>query len=243
MFLCSGALSVFADEITSNIETTIIDDFDNPTTLNGKDREWFWYLRGSKFAIEESLDCKLVASYPDTLFTKKQAEGKDLHVLGITGSFDRKGYNYYEVIPVKKGDDGKIQAYPIALPGIVKQIGIWVWSASFNYYVEFFLLDENGVNHRLFLNDMKFEGWKSLSVNVPTSIPQSRRSIIKNESLKLTKIVIWTRPEERVNNFYAYFDQLKVNTDTFITKFDGDELADPEEVNRVWTDGKEIQPK
>jgi hypothetical protein len=46
-----------------------------------------------------------------------------------------------------------------------------------------------------------------------------------------------------VNNFSAYFDQLKVNTDTFIVKFDGDELADPEEANRIWTEGKAIQPQ
>jgi hypothetical protein len=243
IFLCSGALSALADEISSNFETVVIDDFDSPTTLNGKDRAWFWYLRGSKFAVEESLDCKLVETYPDTLYTKKQAEGKDLHVLGVKGSFERKGYNYFEVIPVKKGDDGKIQASPIVLPGIVRQIGLWVWSSNYNYYIEIFLTDENGVNHRLYLSDMNYEGWKSMTTNVPTSIPQTKRNILKNESLKLTKIVIWTRPNERVTDFYAYFDQLKVNTDTFLTKFDGDELTDPEEVNRVWTDGKDIQPK
>jgi hypothetical protein len=243
IFLGSGALTVVADEVSSNIETKIIDDFDSSTTLNGKDREWFWYLRGSKFAIEDTLECKLVPAYPDTLYTKKQAEGKDLHVLGIKGGFERKGYNYLEIIPVKKDEEGKIKSYPIPLPGMVKQVALWVWSGDFNYYIEVFVEDENGVNHRLYLGDMNFEGWKSLIVNVPSAIPQSRRSIIKNKALLLTKIVIWTRPQERVNDFSAYFDQLKVNTDTFITKFDGDELADPEEVNRIWTEGQDIQPK
>jgi hypothetical protein len=247
LFICAilffGVFTAVADEINSNIETRITDDFDNPDTLNGKPRDFFWHVRGSKFIIEGSTECKLIQSYPDTLFTKKQAAGKDLHVLGVKGSWDRKGYNYLEVIPVKKNKDGKIEASPIALPGHVNQIGLWIWSSSYDYYVEIFLLDERGVNHRLFLGDMNYEGWRSLTTNVPTAIPQSRHNIIKNESLYLTKIVVWTRPNERVNDFACYFDNLRINTDTFIAKFDGDELSDPDEIDKIWSEGKEIQPK
>lgn len=244
IFICLGLSFglVFADEINQNIETVIIDDFDNATTLKGANRQWFWYVRGSKFIIEDSLEWKLVRGYPDTLYSKKQAEGKDLHILGIKASFDRKGYNYLEVIPVTKDKNGKIVAKPIELPGMVKSIDLWVWGANFNYYIEVFLLDSRGINHRLFLGDLNFEGWKNLSVNIPSYIPQSRRYIPKREALYLTKIVIWTRPNERVNDFYVYFDNLKVNTDTFISKFDGDELADPEELEKLWNEGKAIQP-
>jgi hypothetical protein len=242
LFTIFGARIGTADEKVQNMETVIIDDFDNDTTLKGKPREWFWYVRGSKFVVEESLNWKLVPAYPDTLFSKKQVEGKDLRVLGIQGSFDRKGYNSYEVIPVTKDDKGKIIPRSIELPGKVKAIDLWVWGSNFNYYIEVYLLDSRGVNHRLFLGDLTFEGWKNLSVSVPESIPQSRRYIPKHEALYLTKLVIWTRPDERVNDFYVYFDHLKVNTDTFISKFDGDEMADIDEVNRMWKDGKSIQP-
>jgi hypothetical protein len=42
---------------------------------------------------------------------------------------------------------------------------------------------------------------------------------------------------EQVNNFYIYFDQLKVLTDTFETRYDGEELADPKKVQELWSGG------
>ncbi|MBN2353961.1 MAG: flagellar filament outer layer protein FlaA [Spirochaetales bacterium] len=238
VFLSLCAAAAVADEVATNIETKIIDDFDSSTTLNDKPRAWSWFVRGSKFIDPAVLDWKLVEGYPDTLYTRKQAEGKDLHILGIKGSFLRKGYNYYEVIPVTKDDKGNWIPRPIELPGIVKSIDLWVWGSGFNYNIEVCVVDSRGVNHNLQMGSILFEGWKSLSVNVPSYIPQSRRYIPKREALYLTKIVIWTSADERVNDFYVYFDQLKVNTDTFISKFDGDELADPEEINKLWTGGE-----
>jgi len=67
---------VVADENVENLETVVVDDFDSEATLKGTEREWFWYVRGSKFVVQDALDWKLVEGYPDTLFTKKQAEGK-----------------------------------------------------------------------------------------------------------------------------------------------------------------------
>jgi hypothetical protein len=240
-FFILGAAAAIADEVASNIETRIIDDFDNPTTFNGKPREWSWFVRASKFIDETSLGWKLVEGYPDTLYTRKQAEGKDLHILAIKGSFQRKGYNSYEIIPVKKDDKGNWAPRPIELPGIVKTIDMWVWGSGFNYDIEVFIIDSRGINYSLKLGNLLFEGWKSLSVPVPGSIPQSRRYIPKREALYLTKIVIWTSADERPNDFFCYFDMLKVNTDTFISKFDGDELADPEEISKRWTAGQDFK--
>jgi hypothetical protein len=239
LILCTG--SAGADENATNIETRIVDDFDNAETLNGKPRECTWLVQGSKFIDKESLAWKLVDGYPDTLYTRKQAEGKELRILAIKGSFQRKGYNMYEIIPVKKDDKGNMVPRPIELPGLVKTIDLWVWGSGFNYDIEVFVIDSRGVNHRLKLGNLQFEGWRSLSAVVPSYIPQSRRYIPKREALYLTKIVIWTTADERVNDFFCYFDQLKVNTDTFISKFDGDELADPEEINKRWTDGKNFK--
>jgi len=41
-------------------------------------------------------------------------------------------------------------------------------------------------------------------------------------------------PTERVDNFFIYFNQLKVLTDTFETLFDGNDLADPVRVQELW---------
>jgi hypothetical protein len=48
------------------------------------------------------------------------------------------------------------------------------------------------------------------------------------------KFRVWTTPAEEVGNFYIYFDQFKVLTDTFESLFDGDELTDPDWIRENW---------
>jgi hypothetical protein len=36
----------------------------------------------------------------------------------------------------------------------------------------------------------------------------------------------------------VFLDDLKVLTDLFETRFDGDELADPDNLNKLWASGK-----
>jgi hypothetical protein len=52
--------------------------------------------------------------------------------------------------------------------------------------------------------------------------------------MELVKIVLWTRPEEAVDGFHFYLDQVKVLTDVFETPFDGEGLADPDFVQQTW---------
>ena len=41
----------------------------------------------------------------------------------------------------------------------------------------------------------------------------------------MTKLVVRTDPEEKVDLFYVYIDQLKVLTDTHVSNFDGENLT------------------
>ncbi|RPJ07022.1 MAG: hypothetical protein EHM28_08600 [Spirochaetaceae bacterium] len=244
--LCAAFIVVgaYADETFENIESMTIDDFDSAETLNGSDRAFTWTIRASKFigttgegdSKELDLEWKLVPGYPSALYKRDDAEGKDLNVIGVRGGFTRKGFNYLEFIPVGKDTSDGEKLYPIELRGRIKTVSMWVWGANFNYYIDIHLRDSNGIDHTIRLGDTKFEGWRNLSVHIPTAIAQVKRYTTKGEALSLTKIVVWTRPGEKVDNFYIYFDQLRMVTDTFITKFDGDELAD---VEKIWaSDGQ-----
>jgi hypothetical protein len=51
----------------------------------------------------------------------------------------------------------------------------------------------------------------------------------------LVKFVLWTKPHERVDDFYVYFDQVKIFSDMFESPFDGGDLADPEQVEKLWS--------
>ncbi len=218
---------VIADEQTLNLESRILESFDPET------RTTEWVVRGSKFVTEGFPKQTYAEAWPDALFGANREE-KQLEVLGAHFKFDRQGYNYIEFIPVKEDDEGNVVHNPIEIPGRVKQFDLWVWGSDFDYYMEVHIQDWRGVVHTLMLGDLNFTGWKNLSTGIPSYIPQAQQYAPYLAGLQLVKLVIWTKPVERVHNCYVYLDQLKVLTDVFVTRFDGDGLASPEKVEEIW---------
>ncbi len=220
---------IFAEEVVYNIETILIENFDDPTA----DREWI--VRGSEFIDTKKLQYGYIKAWPDALFGRNVAKD-DLKCFGIKAGFLRRGYNYLEIIPVKKGDDGKEKHAPVILKGSVKTMDIWVWGSNYNYYLEAHILDSDGIPHTLFFGNLNFTGWKNLSARISLAIPQSKRHLLQEEQIRLVKFVLWTRPQEKVDEFYIYLDQVKILTDTCAIRFDGDELADQEYIQGLWED-------
>jgi hypothetical protein len=84
------------------------------------------------------------------------------------------------------------------------------------------------------LGAINFAGWRNLRVQIPTYISQSVQYVPQLKTLELVKLVLWTRPSERVDGFWVYLDQIKVFTDVFESPFDGEGLADPERIDELW---------
>jgi hypothetical protein len=161
----------------------------------------------------------------------------DIHSLGLWGKFDRRGYNWIDLYPSVPGSgQGGIDPEPfeIPMPGRIQSLDLWVWGSNLNYYIEAYFRDYQGIVHAVYLGDLAFQGWKNLRVKIPNSIPQSKRVLPVYAGLSFVKFRIWTTPAERVDNFYIYFNQWKVLTDTFETNFDGDDLADPDNIQQIW---------
>ena len=246
-----AAFSVFGDENTVDFESIILESFDGNTqhqwTFQGKDLsfEFEWKADASKFASEID-DVKYpqlayIPSWPIAIFGTNRDE-KDLKSLGIWGKFDRRGYNWIDVYPVlvgKEDDDGNPVPFEIPIPGRINYLDMWVWGSNLNYYLEAYFRDHRGVVYNLHMGSLFFQGWKNMRTKIPTSIPQSRRALPRYAGLTFVKFRIWTTPMERVDNFYIYFDQMKVLTDTFESLFDGDDLADPQRVQELWGQGNE----
>jgi hypothetical protein len=228
IFSFTAALCV-ADELTRNITSVLLESFDEPGKTS-------WMVRGSKFATEDYPQMSMLRAWPDALFGRNK-EDKDYYVLGVHGRFDRKAYNYVEIIPAKKGSDGKLEPTTLMIPGKAQSIDMWVWGANFDYYMEVHARDYMGVDHVLPLGDLKFIGWRNLNATIPGSVPQSQNTVPKFQGLEITSIVVWTRPNERVDDFYVFIDQIKVITDIFVTRFDGDTLADMDTLNQLWAAG------
>ncbi|HQK35490.1 MAG TPA: flagellar filament outer layer protein FlaA, partial [Spirochaetales bacterium] len=239
---------LIADENTVNLESRVIQTFDDPEAEP-------WFAIGSKFATKGFPIVQYVKTWPIAVFGSNPSN-KDLKALGVAMLFDRKEYNWVDLIPgVKKGSGDNVTYEPkeLDLPGRVKMIDIWIWSGNLNYYIEAYLRDYKGVVHTLPMGDLTHVGWKNFRINIPSSIPQGKSYLPKREGLRLVKLRIWARPTEVAaiptsadapnyeKAIYFYFDQLKVLTDTFETLFDGDALADPNFMKETWgsqTDGK-----
>lgn len=253
IFLFGLAGSVSADTNIEILESRVIESFDNPE--NPEEAEWpshRWVVIGNKFATKEyDENGNVTKTYPETTYVETWPEalfgankaGRNLKVLGIHGKFDRKGYNVMEVIPVEDEDDeeGNPVFKPIKLPGKTKIIDLWVWGANYNYYIEVHIRDYKGIVHVLNLGDLDYTGWRNLSVRIPPTIPQEGGYVTSGgyrKELELVKLVIWTRPQERVDDFYIYLDQIKTLTNTFVSRFDGDDLADKDKIESVWEEGE-----
>ncbi|MBU0926132.1 MAG: flagellar filament outer layer protein FlaA [Spirochaetes bacterium] len=236
-----SATGAFADDETVNLESIVVQSFDEPEAQP-------WFLIGSKFATKGFPKLAYAKSWPVALFGTSGG-GKDLRSLGISMLFDRKEYNWVDVIPGKKtgsGEEASYEPIELPLPGRVRMLDMWIWSGNYDYYIEAYIRDYKGIVHTLPMGDLGHAGWKNFRVNIPDNVPQSKKYLPKRENLTLVKFRIWTRPTEIVaapakadasmqeKSIYFYFDQLKVLTDTFETLFDGDSLMDPKVIEDIW---------
>lgn len=198
-----------------DIRSIILEDFEN------NDRNW--QVSASRFTAEGFPQIKFgVEGVPIALQGAYQ-EGENKYVMGLRAAFNRKGYNRIWIYPEEE----------IVMPGRIKKIDVWVWGANYNYYLEVHLRDYTGVVHKLPLGSLKFIGWRNLSVEIPSYIPQYIRYLPMEKPLTFVRFSIWTAPTERVDDFYVYFDHLKVLTDVYRERFDGDILAD--KTKDIWS--------
>lgn len=238
MLATSGA---FADEVTINLESAVVQTFDDPETQP-------WFLIGSNFAAKGYPKLAYAKQWPLALFGSNP-EGKDIRSLGVAMLYDQMGYNWVDIIPGKKsgeGEDVKYEPIELNLPGRVQMLDLWIWSANYDYYIQAYIRDYKGIVHTLPMGTLNHAGWKNFRVNIPANVPQSKKYLPRRENLTFVKFRIYTMPTERVAAYaktdeplqskavYFYFDQLKVLTDTFETLFDGDSLTDPAFIEDTW---------
>jgi hypothetical protein len=233
VWACITVFSSHAEQATMALETRILE------TFNGDgESPYVWRTQASRFISNvDDVQYPLltyVDAWPIAAFGyNRSADSPPIRSLGIHGKFDRQGYNWIDLYPVL-ADDPDERPYEISVPGKIQNMDVWVWGSNLRFYIEVYFRDYMGVVHALKLGDISYTGWRNLRVNIPTNIRQSRRVLPAHTGLSFVKFRIWTQPVERVDNFYIYFKQLKILTDVFDALFDGNDLADPQNVERLW---------
>ncbi len=238
IFLSSAIM--FAQTDVQYLQHRILASFDDQLEGDFLGNSFSWIVRANGGNVivrseegEELRDPEPISArfqtYPRALYNRNNPPPENPQALGIRASFLRQGYNYLEFIPVYADNPNK----GIPIPGIATQLDLWVWGSNHNYYMEVHLRDYRGVEHVINLGSLYFNGWRNVSGYVPNIIPQADFHNSLGKVLELTKIVLWTTPNEKVDGFSVYLDEVKVFTNVFSAPYDGDSLADPDNPNTI----------
>ena len=250
IWACITVFSGYGDELTNNFESFVLETFNEtrdspyvfivekvddiqdpryPQYRRFLESAYSWKAVGSSFVTDGFPMTAYVDAWPIAAFGNNR-NGEELKSFGIRGRFNRQAYNWIDIYPVDENDTPA----EIVIPGRVRSMDMWVWGANLRMYIEVYLRDYQGVIHTLRLGDVSYTGWRNLRLNIPGNIPQSKRVLPAYAGLSFVKFRIWTQPVERVDNIFIYFKQLKILTDTYEALFDGNDLADPSNVERIW---------
>lgn len=238
---CIAVLSAFGNDVPPVIESAILE------TFNGESRNFDWRVEGSRFTTTTERGEELQNPFPRSTFVPEWPATffgynpeNEIMSFGIWGRFDRRGYNWIDVVPFEAGAGEDDSPTAIPIPGRLVSIDMWVWGANFRYDLEAYFRDAHGMIHVIKLGTVNHTGWRNMRASIPGNISQTRSHITDRVALEFVKFRIWTQPNERVDNFFIYFNQLRAMVDVFefITPFDGDRLANPERIQELWNGGE-----
>ncbi|MBQ9495852.1 MAG: flagellar filament protein FlaA [Treponema sp.] len=216
LLLCMPAFSQTAQQTQRSVETFIVDKFDGGS-------EWSWEVAASRYIADGYPKQGFFEGIPSSLKYLRGKEESDPQVLGVQVAFNRKGDNWFEIYPVKDGEP-----YEIPFIGTVRQIDFWVWGANYLYYLDIMVRDAEGRVHMFPVCNMLFDGWRNVAVNIPGWIRQHSRLSTGSDSMYFLGFRIRTNPDEYVDQFTVFFDQMKYTTDSLAYIFDGYELKGAE---------------
>lgn len=143
----------------------------------------------------------------------------DENVIGMRVNFYRRAPISVSLQPVR----------PLAVPGIVKTISVWVVGRNFNHRLSIVIEDYFGNMNVLPMGLLNFSGWKQLTVAVPPTVDQRNPHYNTQTGIKILGFVIDTDLEETYGTYYVYFDDLRAVTDLF-----AEESRDPDDMVDGW---------
>jgi hypothetical protein len=226
---------------TQNIQTFVLDSFE---TVGMWQAEWSSFHakrfeQGKGYVMDDTKNA--IRPFRGEPWGVTQ-ESETNHCLAIKGAFDRRGYNYIEVFPVKLTNgqpsrdprDNQFHRDVLPMIGRVDAIDFWVWGGNFRWRMEVHLEDYNGYKHVLDAGWLNFIGWRNFRLMIPKHIPQGEQYVPRMKTLKFEKFVFYAHPGERADVFYTFLDRIQIQSDIFLERFDGDDLVEKAYTNNAW---------
>lgn len=146
-------------------------------------------------------------------------EPVDEYVVGVKTDFYRRGPVSISLTPVR----------PLAVPGIVKTLSVWVVGRNFNHRLSVVVEDYFGNRNILPMGRLNFSGWKEMTVAIPPTLRQRSANYVTETGIKILGFVIDAAIPETYGTYYVYFDDLRAVTDLF-----AEEVRDPDDMVDNW---------
>lgn len=148
----------------------------------------------------------------------------DEHVLGVRVDFLHRGNISFSLYPRR----------PIPIEGITKTISVWAVGRNYNHTLKIIVQDFFGRQFELQMGKLNFQGWKKLTVAIPSQPPTGKAGIVQRDyhynnqlGIKVVGFKVECDPAEATGTYYLYLDDLRAVTDLFAeNNRDPDDMAD-----------------
>lgn len=147
------------------------------------------------------------------------AEGgeSNQYILGAKVEYFRSGYPWFSVTPPR----------PVKIPGITQEISVWVAGRNSDNKLSLYVRDNTSQVHKVGSESLTFMGWKNISVQVPSNIPQESYIGQNEEGIEFMGILVNVSAQSSFGKYYIYFDNIVAKTDMYLQTYK--EADDPKD--------------
>ena len=192
-------LSIPREYSKEDVQTIVLDNFDLAEDWSVSIPREQGIVMRKKVAAKSKLD-----------------DSSSQYCLGIKAISFIRGFNWVEIKP----------AQPVLINGRSKALSVLAVGRNFRHKLYAWVRDYRGVEYKIYMGSLNYQGWKRLATVIPDYVPQYSRYVPQYRPLFLTKFVIEFDPDEMPGNFYIYLDRLEAATDVYKAAYDGDDLLD-----------------
>ncbi len=151
----------------------------------------------------------------------------DENVLGVKTEFIQRGFTQIVVAPLR----------PIAIPGVVREVSVWVAGRELPHDLYLLVRDIDGRDRKIFVDRLNHRGWREMRVVIPPyeitpegyvlGVKQYNPRIPLNSGLELVALIIEPLFTEAYGSYYVYFDDMRATTDLSVfAQQDVDDIVD-----------------
>jgi hypothetical protein len=217
----AGTTSTGGESAMENIETLVLEDFENATGWRGEmpRDQGIIFARLIPFDDKNTGYDKQVFGLSPLTWESINADDnrypkmpRNEYCLGARVAHMRSGWNWFTLVPPR----------PQKARGVAKAFTVWVCGRGFQHALYGVVSDFYGTllqfpfyteeGHRPY---MEFDGWRKMRMDVPANVRQREAHTSTERGIHFVGFRVECNPRETFGTFYMYVDQLETESDMY----------------------------